>query len=72
MTVVAESSDAFLSEVNFLNTVEQTIWRVFFSLPRSLSLRLSYVYTDVEMQYIMLGARDNPVNQSAGSVFLRE
>ena len=33
MTVVAESSDAFLSEVNFLNTVEQTIWRVFFLFP---------------------------------------
>ncbi len=58
MTVVG-SLLSFLSEVN--------LWT------RSSKLSLFYLYICmyiyVAMQYIMLEARDNPVNQSAGSFF---
>jgi len=62
MTVVEESS----SLVSFPRSLDEH--REAGRQSSKLSL-FSYLDMDVEMQYIMLEARDNPVNQSAGSSF---
>lgn len=63
MTVVEESSSSLVSFPRSLDEQAETGRQ-----SSKLSL-FSYLDMDVEMQYIMLEARDNPVNQSAGSSF---